>query len=491
MNLPDETRSLQSNSVSAVKLRVEKGEARNHPTRFTNNFVIGRSAACEVQLAGLEVSSRHVEIVWENGQWWAVDLNSTNGTFLNGRRIKRELLASHNSLQLASNGPVILLEVEMLETPTMVVPAEPKTSATQIVQRLIGTVAPSRLGTNTMFLREAFQRLRRRQAKRYWAIIGVVAAFLLVAVGGWLYQSWRVKKLERVHLLAEEIFYTMKTLELQLAELQTAVAAQPDSPLRQQIMEKLKQQAAQRDDYDKFAMELGISREKLSEEDWLIYRITRLFGECDASMPPEFVKTVKKYIRMWKSTPRLREALQRAAENGYTPAIVQTLLANNMPPQFFYLGLKESYFDVKACGPSTRYGIAKGLWQFIPMTATQYGLRTGPLLEVRRYDPRDERHDFVKSTAAAAKYLRDLYQTEAQASGLLVMAAYNWGQGNVRSVITRLPKNPAERNFWKLLTREKIPQETYDYVFYIVAAAVIGENPNLFGFDFDNPLPAE
>ena len=53
-----------------------------------------------------------------------------------------------------------------------------------------------------------------------------------------------------------------------------------------------------------------------------------------------------------------------------------------------------------------------------------------------------------------------------------------------------MPANPRDRNFWKLLSkhRDKIPQETYDYVFYIASAAVIGENPRLFGFDFDNPL---
>ncbi len=54
----------------------------------------------------------------------------------------------------------------------------------------------------------------------------------------------------------------------------------------------------------------------------------------------------------------------------------------------------------------------------------------------------------------------------------------------------RLPENPRDRNFWQLLERygKKIPKETNDYVFYIVSAAVIGENPQLFGFDFDNPL---
>jgi membrane-bound lytic murein transglycosylase D len=51
-----------------------------------------------------------------------------------------------------------------------------------------------------------------------------------------------------------------------------------------------------------------------------------------------------------------------------------------------------------------------------------------------------------------------------------------------------LPQNPQERNFWQLLKKFNIPQETYDYVFYIIAAAVIGENPQLFGFEFSPPL---
>jgi len=56
--------------------------------------------------------------------------------------------------------------------------------------------------------------------------------------------------------------------------------------------------------------------------------------------------------------------------------------------------------------------------------------------------------------------------------------------------VRSMPANPRERNFWRLFNRhrDKIPKETYDYVFYIVSAAVIGENPRLFGFDFDNPL---
>ncbi len=70
------------------------------------------------------------------------------------------------------------------------------------------------------------------------------------------------------------------------------------------------------------------------------------------------------------------------------------------------------------------------------------------------------------------------------------MACYNWGEDQVLPLVRSMPANPRERNFWQLLRkhREQIPQETYDYVFYIISAAVIGENPRLFGFDFDNPL---
>ena len=71
------------------------------------------------------------------------------------------------------------------------------------------------------------------------------------------------------------------------------------------------------------------------------------------------------------------------------------------------------------------------------------------------------------------------------------MACYNWNENKVREMLSRMPENPRERNFWKILNENKFPQETYDYVFYIMSAAVIGENPRLFGFDFDDPIDSK
>jgi soluble lytic murein transglycosylase-like protein len=174
----------------------------------------------------------------------------------------------------------------------------------------------------------------------------------------------------------------------------------------------------------------------------------------------------------------------------YIPTIYQVFSEYDLPPHFFYLALQESDFNVNACGPQTDSGIAKGAWQFIPSTAANYGLRVGPLQHLRQPDPRDERHHFEKSTRAAARYIKDIYDTDAQASGLLVMASYNWGENRVLRLLQRMPENPRERNLWRLLAlyRNQIPKETYDYVFSIISAAVIGENPALFGFDFENPL---
>jgi soluble lytic murein transglycosylase-like protein len=154
------------------------------------------------------------------------------------------------------------------------------------------------------------------------------------------------------------------------------------------------------------------------------------------------------------------------------------------------LALQESDFDPYISGPVTPKGIAKGMWQFIPETAVKYGLRIGPLVDLRRPDPGDDRHHFERATKAAARYLKDLYSTDAQASGFLVMACYNWGEARVLPLLRSMPANPKDRNFWRLLTlyRDKIPQETYNYVFYIASAAVICENPRLFGFNFDSPL---
>jgi len=266
----------------------------------------------------------------------------------------------------------------------------------------------------------------------------------------------------------------MKTLQMQVEQVDD-----------QSMRSELRAMEAQ---YDHYLDELGVLGPNLSEQDRVILRVARIFGECELNMPEDFVAEVKSYINKWRTTNRLKQSLQRLHEQDLGPIITAAMLEQHLPPQFLYLAMWESGFDARSVGPRTRFGIPKGMWQFIPGTARRYGLRTGPLVELRRHDPKDERFEPELATDAAARYLHDIYYMDAQASGLLVMASYNWGPRNIRKRIRSMPQNPRDRNFWALLKQHDIPRETYDYVFYIFSAIVIGENPALFGFDFENPL---
>ena len=521
----EEDKTIWFKSPAPLIIRVEKGKAAQNEYRFTDNFKIGRDKGCRLQLKDTTISRLHAEVKFEGNQWWVYDLESANGTYLDGNRIDKAPLPPNARLELGKGGPVLLLLLEGAGeehvTPSLVTPATTPTTATtttgtttsiptseatttttsasaptatvkgtpasdtQVMQRYFSEAAPEDAGDHTMMIRRAYKHTKKRQSKKYMTIIGVVAFLLLCAGGLVIYQQAKIRNMRQ---MAGEIFYNMKALELQIAQIEMVVLATANSRQQAEMATKRGQLYEMKKNYDKFLEEIGIYGKRMSEEEKAIFRVARIFGECEVNMPEGFVQEVRNYIGKWRSTGRLSEAINRAAVNDYVPIITEEMLSNHMPPQFFYLALQESGFNEHAVGPRTRFGIAKGIWQFIPQTAVGYGLRTGPLLEEEKYDPRDDRHNFNRATDAAARYLKDIYNTEAQASGLLVMASYNWGENNIRQIIRQMPENPRERNFWKLLENYKIPQETYDYVFYVFSAAVIGENPRLFGFDFDNPL---
>ena len=316
-------------------------------------------------------------------------------------------------------------------------------------------------------------------------IVGAVSLTALVAIG---YAVYSQRQIARQRALAEELFYSMKTLDVDIANLELLVRSSSGSQGQDQVTRYRARRQEMERNYDRFVEQLYDRR--LTEPERLILRVTRLLGECDLAAPPEYLDEVSRYIAKWQATDRFVRSLNLARENGYIKRIADEFLAQNLPPQFLYLALQESDFNPFASGPPTYMGIAKGMWQFVPETGKRYGLNIGPLAASAQADASDDRHNWDKATVAAARYIKDIYSTDAQASALLVMAGYNWGENRVIRLIQSLSPNPRERNFWQLLEkhRERIPKQTYDYVFYIVSAAVIGENPRMFGFPLDNPL---
>jgi hypothetical protein len=478
-----------------LKLFVRSGLAAGAEYAPTGEFVIGRGSSCLVQLKDEVVSRAHCKVFWEQGRWWIEDLKSANGLFMGERRIAREPIDARTVVQLGAGGPAI----ELSATPPA--PPPPQTPATaQPVPRTPADLdrykahyfgeSEEPAGEHTIMVRRAFAEVRQKQRRFYFAII---AGIVLLLLGTSAYAVYRHVQHGKQKQIAADIFYRMKAQELLLARFLAEAEQQRTAESQAQAADLKQRQSEMEASYNKFTDTLDVYSKGLGEEERLVLKTARAFGECELIIPEDFNRTVMQYIARWKESGRLQRAVARARDKGYIPLIKSALAEQGLPPQFFYLALQESGMDVNAVGPPTRFGIAKGMWQFIPATADRYGLRTGPLADAAEPDPADERHHFQRATLAAARYLRDIYATDAQASGLLVMAAYNWGENRVLPLLQTMPANPRQRNFWELLGkyRHKVPDETYDYVFSIFSAAVIGENPRLFGFDFDNPLGAK
>jgi len=111
---------------------------------------------------------------------------------------------------------------------------------------------------------------------------------------------------------------------------------------------------------------------------------------------------------------------------------------------------------------------ASGPWQFIKGTGKRYGLKINWWV--------DERRDPVKSSHAAARYLKDLY--EEFGSWSLALAAYNAGEGRIRRAL----KYTKAKDFWSVMRTMRIKPETKNYVPKFIAARLIALDPEAYGF---------
>jgi Protein of unknown function (DUF3662)/FHA domain len=74
--------------------------------------LLGRSRECDIQVEDPNVSRRHAELRQEGSTYWIVDLDSTNGVELNGRRVKRAKLEPGDTFTVGSTDVTFTTESE-------------------------------------------------------------------------------------------------------------------------------------------------------------------------------------------------------------------------------------------------------------------------------------------------------------------------------------------------------------------------------------------
>jgi hypothetical protein len=185
---------------------------------------------------------------------------------------------------------------------------------------------------------------------------------------------------------------------------------------------------------------------------------------------------IEEWMNYYAATPGGRSTLKIGIErsNTYLEMARAEFRSAGVPEDLVWLACVESVWNPRALSPAA----AGGIWQFIPSTASEYGLTVE--------SGNDERADPYKQTRVAAAYLRDLYTIFGDWA--LAMAAYNSGEPRVMGAIV---KN-GNANFWELYDKQLLPKETCHYIPKILATIKLASQAEVYGLlsEPEAPLPS-
>lgn len=185
----------------------------------------------------------------------------------------------------------------------------------------------------------------------------------------------------------------------------------------------------------------------------------------DSDIPLTFNSKVEYFIRYFQTSGRGAFSKWLSRSERYIPMMRTVLRNQGLPEDLVYLAMIESGFTPQARSVMS----AVGPWQFMSGTGKLFHLRIDPWI--------DERRDPLKSTVAAAMYLKDLYALFNN-DWYLAAAGYNAGENKILRAINMYNS----RDFWELSKGEYLARETKDYVPKLLAAAIIAKEPAKYGF---------
>jgi pSer/pThr/pTyr-binding forkhead associated (FHA) protein/soluble lytic murein transglycosylase-like protein len=481
---------------------------------------IGRATDCDVRFDAAKdpkVSSHHAEFLYEDGQWFVVDIGSTNGTIIDGQKVGKQRLRQGEEVQIGAGGPLVRVEFDAADGsggsmrteivgPEMlkkVLKARPRIDATDELSVMhddlkvsadtqtarLAELAAKRVGEERkksggqssgktmMIMADTFKEVnaqtRSKTRKRWVKVVAAVATGALLIVAGLSVVIWLQQK------EIQELVRKKQGLDKQIAAIQRQMEEETEPAKLVELEEQLNNLSAN-------AQQTVSAVSKADKEaaaalvdsgDELDHQIREILGKFDAAtyvVPPIFKESLQAQIDELKGSSNLRYIYRRKMK--YWPMIQREFGALGLPEEMAYIAWAETQFDPKAKNPSG----AAGMWQLMPAVAENFNLRVDK--------QNDERFDPDKETRAAARYLANLLAEYGSDSFMLAMASYNRGEAGVRRVLHQVAQEPGgfrkeKRDFWHLYRLKKLPEETREYVPRVLAAAIVSRNAKKLGLE--------
>jgi peptidoglycan lytic transglycosylase D len=230
-------------------------------------------------------------------------------------------------------------------------------------------------------------------------------------------------------------------------------------------------------------LQLGRSLELPAADLAMVAGDTALLDEFELRLPEENLpesdipltlnSRVEYFIRFFQTRGRGAFSRWLSRSERYIPMMKEVLRKEGLPEDLVYLAMIESGFTPHAYSVAS----AVGPWQFMSGTGKRYALRIDDWI--------DERRDPLKSSVAAALYLKELYSLFNN-DWYLAAAGYNAGENKILRAIDMYKS----RDFWQLAQGSYLKRETKEYVPKLLAAAIIAKEPAKFGFADVAYLPA-
>ncbi|MEO6095185.1 MAG: transglycosylase SLT domain-containing protein [Fibrobacteria bacterium] len=308
------------------------------------------------------------------------------------------------------------------------------------------------------------------QKMRALIILGSVSVIAFIIVSILLYQNmgYRGKLKQQENLLSEA-----KTLESQISQTPTDPDDEHDKAVLVAKLRAAERQLMSVRSNLKTSDVINTYKNPLGRE---IHTILEGFGKRDYIVPDIFIKQVEKHIYSFTKTST-RSIMDRSFANSHLHkrTIEAELTRQGMPQAFYYLAMHESLLDSTIISKAG----ARGLWQFMPQTAREYGLKVPENWE--NLSPYfDQRTNPRLATQAGVKYVKTLYAEFGDVA--LAMAAYNAGEGRIRKALRSIDDPINNRDFWYIYRLGTLADETNQYVPKIIATMIVDKNRARYGF---------